>query len=132
MMEYYGNESRFSDMRQWYDGYRFGTAEVYNPWSVIKFQSDLQADPQAFPKPYWSNTSSNSIVRDLIRDADEETREELETLLAGGTIRKPVHEDITYADIRKNKENLWNFLFFTGYLKKTGGIVWSSGEFSWI
>ncbi len=123
MMEYYGNESRFSDMRQWYDGYRFGTAEVYNPWSVIKFQSDLQADPQAFPKPYWSNTSSNSIVRDLIRDADEETREELETLLAGGTIRKPVHEDITYADIRKNKENLWNFLFFTGYLKKTGEIM---------
>ncbi len=120
MMQYYGSESRFSDMRKWYDGYRFGTAEVYNPWSVIKFQSDLQADPQAFPKSYWSNTSSNSIVRDLIRDADEETREELETLLSGGTIRKPVHEDITYADIRKNKENLWNFLFFTGYLKKTG------------
>lgn len=123
MMQYYGSESRFSDMQKWYDGYRFGKTEVYNPWSVIKFQSDLQADPQAFPRSYWSNTSSNSIVRDLIRDADEETREELETLLSGGTIRKPVHEDITYADIRKNKDNLWNFLFFTGYLKKTGEIM---------
>ena len=118
MMEYYGCEVRFPDMQKWYDGYRFGRTEVYNPWSVIKFQSDLRADPDAFPRPYWSNTSSNSIVRDLIRDADDETRAELETLLSGGTIRKPVHEDITYEDIRKNQENLWNFLFFTGYLKK--------------
>ena len=117
MMEYYGCEVRFPDMQKWYDGYRFGKTEVYNPWSVIKFQSDLRADPDAFPRPYWSNTSSNSIVRDLIRDADDETRAELETLLSGGTIRKPVHEDITYEDIRKNQENLWNFLFFTGYLK---------------
>ena len=70
-----------------------------------------------FPKPYWSNTSSNSIVHDLIEKADDNTKNELEILVAGGIIEKPVHEDITYGDIYKSKDNLWNFLFFTGYLK---------------
>ena len=70
-----------------------------------------------FPKPYWSNTSSNSIIHELIEKSDDGTRQELEELVAGGTIEKPVHEDITYADIHKSQDNLWNFLFFTGYLK---------------
>ena len=118
MTEYYGTEERFDDLKKWYDGYLFGKTEVYNPWSVIKFQSDLTANPQALPRPYWSNTSSNSIVRDLIRDADETVKGELEALLSGGTITKPVHEDITYGDIKRTQDNLWNFLFFTGYLKK--------------
>ena len=123
MTEYYGTEERFDDLKKWYDGYLFGKAEVYNPWSVIKFQSDLTANPQALPRPYWSNTSSNSIVRDLIRDADETVKGELEALLSGGTITKPVHEDITYDEIYKTQDNLWNFLFFTGYLKKTGEVL---------
>ena len=123
MLEYYGCKHRLEDLKRWYDGYLFGKTEVYNPWSVIKFQSDLTADPEAFPRPYWSNTSSNSIVRDLIQEADSIAVGELETLLAGGTIQKPVHEDITYADIRQSQDNLWNFLFFTGYLKKTGEVL---------
>ena len=65
----------------------------------------------------WSNTSSNSIVRELIENADDSTRQELEELAEKGTIEKPVYEDITYADIYKSQDNLWNFLFFTGYLK---------------
>ena len=73
---------------------------------------------QALPKPYWSNTSSNSIVKSLVEQADDATKEEIEILIQGGTIEKPVHEDITYEDIDKSKDNLWNFLFFTGYLKK--------------
>ncbi|MCI8284087.1 MAG: AAA family ATPase [Firmicutes bacterium] len=118
MMRYYGCESRMEDMRSWYDGYIFGKSEIYNPWSVIKFIYDLRADINSFPRPYWSNTSSNSIVRALIEKADTEVRGELEILLSGGTIEKPVYEDITYDDIYKNQDNLWNFLFFTGYLKK--------------
>lgn len=65
----------------------------------------------------WSNTSSNSIVRELIENSDRNTKQELEKLIAGETIEKPVHEDITYEDIHKSQDNLWNFLFFTGYLK---------------
>lgn len=70
-----------------------------------------------FPQAYWSNTSSNSIIRELIESADGQVKEEIEQLIDGGTIEKPVYEDITYEDIHKTQDNLWNFLFFTGYLK---------------
>ncbi len=138
MAAYYGMEDRMDDIRDWYDGYLFGNSEVYNPWSVVNFMSDLRANKNAFVRPYWANTSSNEIVRDLIRRADGTAREELEDLLAGGTIEKPIHEDITYEEVRSAENgkrtdeedsrmgfspqtlqnNLWNFLFFTGYLKK--------------
>ncbi|MCI9080052.1 MAG: AAA family ATPase, partial [Lachnospiraceae bacterium] len=98
----------------------FGNTEVYNPWSVINYVKDIVYHNTEFPKPYWSNTSSNSIVRELIENADDGTRQELEELTCGGIIEKPVHEDITYADIYKTQDNLWNFLFFTGYLKTAG------------
>ena len=70
MMKYYGVESRFGDMKNWYDGYRVGETEVYNPWSVIKFLYDLNGDIHAFPRPFWSNTSSNEIIRRLMEQAD--------------------------------------------------------------
>ena len=108
------------DVKNWYDGYLFGNTEVYNPWSVINYVKDIVRKNTEFPKPYWSNTSSNNIVRELIENADDNTRQELEELIAGGTIEKPVHEDITYEDIHKSQDNLWNFLFFTGYLKTAG------------
>ncbi len=117
MASYYGAEERMDDIRRWYDGYLFGNSEVYNPWSVVNFMADLRTDKSAFVRPYWANTSSNEIVRDLIRHADSTAREELETLIAGGTLKKPLHEDITYGEINENQDNLWNFLFFTGYLK---------------
>ncbi len=120
MTGYYGHMDRMDDIQSWYDGYIFGKAEVYNPWSVINFMADLNADENQFPIPYWSNTSSNSIVHDLIKHADGQAREDLEALMAGKYIEKPVHEDITYQDIHESDDNLWNFLFFTGYLKKTG------------
>ncbi len=84
LMSCYGVESRFSTMKQWYDGYRFGELQVYNPWSVIKFLYDLDADINAFPRPYWINTSSNDIIKDLIARADRETKGQIETLLGGG------------------------------------------------
>ncbi|MDE7300219.1 MAG: ATP-binding protein, partial [Lachnospiraceae bacterium] len=107
-------------LREWYDGYLFGKTEVYNPWSVLNYVKGAAVYGEEFPKPYWSNTSSNSIVKELVEEADFETRTEIEHLIEGGTIEKPVHEDITYNDIHTSQDNLWNFLFFTGYLKKVG------------
>lgn len=117
ILEYYDLGSCMSEVRKWYDGYLFGSSEIYNPWSILKYVTDHNDKVTEFPLPYWSNTSSNSIVREMISDADEKTRADLEILMAGGTIEKPVHEDITYEDIHTSMDNLWNFLFFTGYLK---------------
>lgn len=118
MMAYYKVESRFSTMKEWYDGYMFGDTAVYNPWSVIYFLSDLYTDIDAFPRPYWINTSSNDIIKDLIARADRETKTQVESLLHGGTLDIQIHEEVTYDDMHGSGENLWNFLFFTGYLTK--------------
>ena len=99
----YGIMQKSDEVKNWYDGYRFGNTEVYNSWSVINYVSDIAYKNTEFPKPYWSNTSSNSIVRELIENADAAIKQELEELIAGGTIEKPVHEDITYADIYKSQ-----------------------------
>ena len=118
MLSYYGIEEKKEEAKKWYDGYFFGNTEVYNPWSVINYVKAASADHGAFPKPYWANTSSNSIVRELVERADSSVKQEMEELIAGGTIEKPVHEDITYDEVYKTEDNLWNFMFFTGYLKK--------------
>lgn len=118
MMEYYDVKSRFATMKEWYDGYLFGDTEVYNPWSVIKFLYDLISDVDAFPRPYWINTSSNDIIKYLIAKADRETKAQIELFLNGETLDIPVHEEVTYEDMYGSGENLWNFLFFTGYLTK--------------
>ena len=92
----------------------------------------IGANRDYFPISYWANTSSNSIVKDLVYRAGSETKAEIETLIEGGNIEKPVHEDITYGEIYEEKDNLWNFLFFTGYLKKNGfmtGILSGSNEY---
>lgn len=117
VLEYYGLSEQSSRIEAWYNGYLFGGTKVYNPWSVMNYIEVLLADPTEFPSPYWANTSSNSIVRSLIENADPSVKGELEILLAGGTIEKPVHEEITYDSVYDSEDNLWNFLFFTGYLK---------------
>ncbi len=118
IMEYYGCEARYEDMKSWYDGYLFGDTGVYNPWSVLKFLFDLNADLNAFSRSYWANTSSNDIIRDMISRADRDTKAQIENLVAGGAMEIPVHEEITYGDMEENGDNLWNFLYFTGYLTK--------------
>lgn len=118
MLVHYGLEENREAVRNWYDGYRFGDTEVYNPWSVINYMDSCYKDKNEFPRPYWSNTSSNSIVRTLVERADLSVKQEIESLIEGGTITKPIHEDITYDDMDSTQDNLWNFLFFTGYLKK--------------
>lgn len=117
MLQNYQLDEKEQEVEYWYDGYLFGQTNVYNPWSVISYIDTAISDFSAFPRAYWSNTSSNSIVRELIDQADSTAKKEIENLIAGGSIEKSVHEEITYDDIHKTQENLWNFLFFTGYLK---------------
>lgn len=118
LTEYYDAAAAFTTIKEWYDGYRFGKTEIYNPWSVLNFLQDVREDVDALPTPYWSNTSSNSIIRKLITESDEDVRDQVEELINGGSITAPIHEDIVYADIDVNQESIWSFLLFTGYLKQ--------------
>lgn len=120
MVQAYGLNEKMDEIRQWYDGYLFGDKEIYNPWSILNYVKKANYNPHAFPKAYWSNTSSNSIVKELVEYADQEARSEIESLIAGDLLEKPVHEEITYGDIHTSSDNLWNFLYFTGYLTSGG------------
>ncbi|SEA02315.1 PD-(D/E)XK nuclease superfamily protein [Pseudobutyrivibrio sp. ACV-2] len=123
MLSDYNLTDDIDTVKEWYDGYLFGDCEVYNPWSVIKYVNDHISNPSRFPEPYWSNTSSNSIIREMVENADEAVKNELDILISGGTLEKVIHEDITYGDIRENDDNLWNFLYFTGYMKKVSARI---------
>ena len=114
----YNMIEKYEIIKEWYNGYIFGKANVYNPWSVVQYIDDLKENIDKSPKSYWANTSSNSIVKSLIDRADDETKNEIELLIEGKTIEKPVHEDITYDEVYDSIDNLWNFMFFTGYFKK--------------
>ena len=116
--EDYNIQQKYETIKQWFNGYIFGETNVYNPWSVMQYVDDLKANINRLPKSYWANTSSNSIVKSLIERADDITKGEIEALIEGKTIEKPVHEDITYDDVYDNLDNLWNFMFFNGYFKK--------------
>ena len=128
MLAYYALSAELPEVKEWYDGYLFNRIEIYNPWSILKYVNDRKDHVTQFALPYWSNTSSNSIIREMVGEADEEAKEDLETLINGGTIEKRVHEDITYGDIHQSQDNLWNFLFFTGYLKKISERKDAAGE----
>ena len=118
----YKLNDKFQEMKEWYNGYLFGDANIYNPWSCIKYIKAHLAKRDAFPEAYWVNTSSNAIVKDLIERADDSTKQVIENLIAGGEITIPVHEDITYDEVYNSEDNLWNFMFFTGYFRKTNEI----------
>ena len=117
------DRSDFADVvKRWYDGYVFGRTEVYNPWSVLNYVELIWADMTSLPRPFWANTSSNSIVKTLVEKADIKVKQEIELLIQGESIEKPIHEDITYEDIgvEESEENIWNFLFFYRLLKESG------------
>ena len=118
MLHYYGLDDKRKEAHDWYNGYVFGEANVYNPWSVINYVDSLRHNRNRAPDPHWSNTSHNSIIRELVEIAGKQEKEEIENLIRGGTITKPIHEDIAYGEIKDEMDNMWNFLFFTGYLKK--------------
>lgn len=118
MCHYYDMDQEYETVKDWYNGYTFGQTDIYNPWSVIQYLSDARVNHNWLPMSYWANTSSNSVVKTLIDRAGDEEREKIETLLAGGTVVIQIHEDITYNEIYDEGDNLWNFMFFTGYFRK--------------
>ena len=115
----YGLEDHAAEMKAWYDGYRFGYADVYCPWDVINHAKKLLADPKARPQAFWINTSGNDLVKDFVDVADATTQDEIERLVAGEAIEKKVRLELTYPEIRKSIDNLWSVLFTTGYLTYT-------------
>ena len=116
----YGLEAHKRDMKDWYDGYRFGKTLIYCPWDVINYCDELLADPEIPPRDYWSNTSGNALVKRFIYMADQTTRDEIEQLINGETVVKPIKQELTYHDLDSSIENLWSILFSTGYLTQRG------------
>ena len=117
MLADYGLEDHYDETRAWYDGYRFGEQDVYCPWDVLNYVYALRFNPQAQPKAYWINTSGNDMVRRLIEKGSDGTEQlEIERLIEGETITKPLNENLTHAEIDANIENLWSLLYMTGYL----------------
>lgn len=117
MLSYYGLESRYGTVKDWYDGYRFGNMDVYCPWDVVNYCDELRDDPDLEPKDYWSNTSGNDVVKHFIEKMGKGlAKAELEALIAGETVTKEIHEDLTYDELYHSMENIWSVLFTTGYL----------------
>lgn len=120
MLKYYGLETYASIMRDWYDGYRMGKAEVYCPWDVINYIDLLRAEPEALPQAFWANTSSNDIIRKLLKMAKSGARREIERLIDGESIEKKVNQELTYRELYEDIDHVWSVLFTTGYLTQRG------------
>ena len=124
----YGMDSHFDEVKEWYDGYHFGRADVYCPWDVINHVDHLRDDGDAKPQTYWINSSGNSLVRRLINRADSSTKDEIERLIAGEAIEKVIRQDLTYDEIENSIDNIWSVLFTTGYLTKVGEVKLADSE----
>lgn len=116
----YHLEDRFEEVKEWYDGYRFGNADVYCPWDVINFVDRAKDDKEAKPEAYWINTSGNDLVKRFIDKANKTTKSEIERLINGEAIEKELRLDLTYEEVDQSIENLWSVLFTTGYLTQSG------------
>ena len=120
MLADYDLKAHYEDIRAWYDGYRFGTQDVYCPWDVINYCDVLRSDPEAEPKAYWINTSGNELVRRLINKcADTTAQMDVERLIAGETVSRQLYENLTHNEIDQNIDNIWSLLYMTGYLTVT-------------
>lgn len=124
----YGMDSHFDEVKEWYDGYHFGRADVYCPWDVINHADHLRDDSDAKPQTYWINSSGNSLVRRLINRADSSTKDEIERLIAGEAIEKVIRQDLTYDEIENSIDNIWSVLFTTGYITKVGEVKLADSE----
>ena len=122
LLQYYDREAAAPVMKAWYDGYRFGNAEVYCPWDVINYAKKLLANPQAEPQAFWINSSGNDLVKRFVDKADKTTQDEIERLIAGEAIEKAVRLELTYGEIDNSIDNLWSVLFTTGYLTQAGRV----------
>ena len=118
MCHFYNMDKEYETVKDWYNGDTFGQTDIYNPWSVIQYLADARVNTNWLPISYWANTSSNNIVRTLIDCSGDEEKMKIETLIDGGSIEVQIHEDITYNEIYDERDNLWNFMFFTGYFRR--------------
>ena len=120
MLKDYQLEDRLAEIKEWYDGYHFGEADIYCPWDVINRVDDLCDKPKEPPKCYWINSSGNALVKRFVSIANRTTQDEIERLIAGEPIEKSVRLDLTYDEIDKSIDNIWSVLFTTGYLTQVG------------
>lgn len=139
ILEYYGFTDQYDAIKEWYDGYLFGNLGIYCPWDVINYCGDLRDASVTKPQNYWVNTSSNSIIRKFIEHADKTTKDEIEILINGGSIKKKIHQELTYRDLDSKIDNLWSVLYTTGYLTQSDSdadsmtsLVIPNREIRWI
>ena len=111
-----GLSAHREEIREWYDGYRFGRCDVYCPWDVMNHINSLILNPSAAPKNYWENTSDNAIIRSFLKRTDFAVNDKFETLLAGGFIQERITDQLTYDMLESSEDNLWSLLYLTGYL----------------
>ena len=124
MLAYYGCPEKIPEAKSWYDGYRFGNSDVFNPWSIINY-----ADEHFFPKTFWQSTGSNAIIGDILKTATPETMESLKKLLQGGQVTTYVDTGVIYPEILHNPSSIYSFLLMTGYLKNDGISPQSDGNY---
>ncbi len=120
MLEYYEIYDCMAEVKEWYDGYLVGDSKLYTPWSILEYIKDHIYYDIKFLKPYWFHRPSGNIIREMLDDPDSQAKDDIEILIEKKTIRKPVQENIIYETLHADNDNLWNYLFFTGYLKMTG------------
>ena len=130
LLDDYDLASHYAETKEWYDGYRFGNAEVYCPWDVINHVDHLCGDPDAQPEAYWINTSGNDMVKRFVEKADKSTQGEIERLIDGEAVTKAVQLELTYDEVDRTIDNLWSVLFTTGYLTYTG--VTEDGQYKLV
>ena len=120
VLEYYGFLAHYDAVKEWYNGYLFGNTSIYCPWDVVNYCGDLRDASVTSPQNYWVNTSSNDIIRRFVSKANTTTRDELELLIDGGSVKKMIRQELTYRDLDSSIDNLWSILFTTGYLTQRG------------
>ena len=124
MLRYYGKDDKYNELSEWYDGYRFGNTEIFNPWSVINYISD-----NCFPKAFWQSTGSNDIIGEIIKTATPEITEDLYKLLCGEKIAAYIDTGVIYPEVQNNPYSIYSFLLVAGYLKVANIYPQSDGNF---
>ena len=124
MAKYYGAADKFDEICQWYDGYRFGKTEIFNPWSVVNYFSN-----ECEPRPFWVSTGSNDIIGEVLAQADEEIYNRLTSLVNGETFTTFIDTGVIYPQIKSNPSTIYSFLLVTGYLKALKTTPSFSGDF---